>query len=95
MSGNGCVDAHVGFRSLWFVYSFLFLRTTINTSTLTTLTEALRGVLKGGVDLERLVARVHVGSCKLTVFLDLLDALDKVRVWLGVSCLMMMIVMMK
>ena len=41
----------------------------------------LQRVLKDCPDLERLIARVHVGGCKLVLFLDLLDALDKVRPW--------------
>ena len=38
----------------------------------------LSRALKEAPDLERLIARVHVGSCKLTLFLDLLDAFDKI-----------------
>ena len=42
------------------------------------LRDELLRVLKDCPDLERLIARVHVGSCKLALFLDLLDAFDKV-----------------
>ncbi len=38
----------------------------------------LTEVLKRCPDLERLIARVHVGTCKMSLFLDLLDAFDKV-----------------
>lgn len=42
------------------------------------LREALVGLLRRLPDLERLLSRVHVGSCRLPDFLDLLDAFDRV-----------------
>ena len=41
--------------------------------------DTLLQLLKTCPDLERLIARVHVGTCKLPLFLDLLDAFDKVH----------------